>query len=154
MKLTVDRETITTALVTKLKSVVFSTPVSDKTTFTEVSRRLKIWSDVSKYERPWAGLVCHSELPVYRSGNQPPYFKLSYRLFVYTDSSDKTLNGDVDLNTILEAVGAVLHPGPGEQRQTLGGVVFHCRVDGEILRDPGDLDGDGLLIIPISVTLT
>ena len=35
--------------------------------------------------------------------------------------------------------------------QTLGGLVSHCRVDGAVLKDPGDLDGDGLLWVPLKI---
>lgn len=154
MKLTVNRELITVALIAKLSTTVFSPPIKNKTTFTKISRRLKIWADVPKENRPWAGLVCHSETPVFKSENTPPYFKLSYRLFIYLDAKDDKSIGDIDINNVLDAVGDALKPGFGEQRQTLGNLVNHCRVDGEILRDPGDLDGDGIIIIPIAVTLT
>jgi hypothetical protein len=38
-------------------------------------------------------------------------------------------------------------------RNTLGGTVYNCRIDGKILKDPGDLDGDALLIVPVKLVL-
>ena len=38
-------------------------------------------------------------------------------------------------------------------RNTLGGAAYHCRIDGKALKDPGDLDGDALLIVPVRVVL-
>jgi len=36
-------------------------------------------------------------------------------------------------------------------RQTLGGMVSHCRIDGQVMKDPGDLDGDALLWVPLKI---
>jgi len=154
MSLSQSRETVLSALFTLFSSVVFSSPVSGKTGFVSVSRRLKLWSDVPKTDRPALFMVCHGETSLYRAENLPAYQKLNVRLFVYTDSADTSQIPDTDISVILDAIDAALSPGPGEQRFTLGGLVSHCRVDGEILRDPGDIDHDGLIIVPISVTLT
>jgi hypothetical protein len=99
-------------------------------------------------------MTCHGESTTYRSENTHLYNKMSVKVFVYTDSADKMSVPDTDISVILDALDVTLSPGPGEQRMTLGGLVSHCRVDGEILRDPGDMDGDGLIIVPISITLT
>ena len=34
---------------------------------------------------------------------------------------------------------------------TLGGLVHHCFIDGKVFKDPGDLDGQALIIVPITV---
>jgi len=36
---------------------------------------------------------------------------------------------------------------------SLGGMVDHCWVEGETLKDPGDLDGQGLIIVPLNILL-
>jgi hypothetical protein len=33
-------------------------------------------------------------------------------------------------------------------------LVFHCFVDGRIMRDPGDIDGDGISVIPVKILET
>ena len=38
-------------------------------------------------------------------------------------------------------------------RLTLGGTAYRCGIDGKPLKDPGDLDGDGLLVVPITIVL-
>jgi hypothetical protein len=154
MTLTVTRETVLEALFSKLSDVTFTQPVRGKTGFVKVSRRLKHWADVPKYDRPCLFMVCHGESPVYRSELSPAYSTMSVRLFIYTDGSDKDTVPDTDLSTILDSIDIALAPSPVSRRQTLGGTVSHCRVEGEILREPGDMDDDGLLVIPISITTT
>jgi hypothetical protein len=52
----------------------------------------------------------------------------------------------------MDALDAALMASPvANNRQTLGGLVSHCRVDGAVLKDPGDLDGDGLLWVPLKI---
>jgi hypothetical protein len=52
-------------------------------------------------------------------------------------------------------VDAALKPGPAAGgRQTLGGLVSHCYIDGKIMKDPGDIDGDGVAVIPVKILAT
>jgi len=47
---------------------------------------------------------------------------------------------------------ASLKPSPATLgRQTLGGLVSNCYIDGKIMKDPGDLDGDGIAVIPVKI---
>ena len=154
MTLSVNRDTVLSALFSRLSLITFSTPVRGVSNFTICSRRLRHWSDVPKSERPALFMVCHGESSVYRAENVPAYTTMSVKLFIYTDGSDKLSVPDTDISIILDAIDRALSPGPGEARQTLGGLVSHCRIDGEILRDPGDMDDDGLIIVPILVTAT
>jgi hypothetical protein len=55
------------------------------------------------------------------------------------------------LNDYLDALEAVLRPAPGQPTQTLGGLVHHCFIDGEILKVPGDDDGQGMAVIRITI---
>lgn len=40
------------------------------------------------------------------------------------------------------------------RKQTLGGLVPHCWIDGKVMKDPGDLDGDGIAVIPLKILAT
>lgn len=54
-------------------------------------------------------------------------------------------------NMIIDAVFKALTPlGPGN-KQTLGGLVHHCFIKGTIKKVPGDLDGQSLITIPITM---
>ena len=51
----------------------------------------------------------------------------------------------------LDALEEALAPPPGFDRQTLGGLVHYCRIEGRVVKDPGDLDGQGLALVPIKI---
>ena len=118
-----------------------------------ISRRLKLWGDVPLANRP----ACF----VFSGGNQSyqwrqsvdPKRQLLIRLFIYTNAKDQSIVGATELDNIMDALDAALAPGPGRTMQTLGGLVAWARIDGEVLIEPGDLDGDGLAIVPIRITL-
>ncbi len=57
---------------------------------------------------------------------------------------------------MLDALDATLEPAGADValgRLTLGGTAYSCAVAGRPLKDPGDLDGDGLLVVPIQIIL-
>ena len=48
-----------------------------------------------------------------------------------------------------------MHPSPTTPgRQTLGGLVSNCYIGGKIMKDPGDLDGDAIAVIPVKILAT
>ena len=56
------------------------------------------------------------------------------------------------LNAALDAIDAALLPAGADLalgRQTLGGAVHDCKIVGVPVRDPGDLDGDGLAVVSV-----
>jgi hypothetical protein len=44
------------------------------------------------------------------------------------------------------SVALGLHPGAG--------LVSHVWIDGKIMKDPGDIDGDGIAVIPVKILAT
>lgn len=146
----VPRETVMTALVALLAGVSFALPINGHSGFVSVSRRLKLWSDVPKSQRPALFVTEHREQQSFQNESLPAKTTLAVDLFVYIDASDRNTVPAIALNTILDAIEAALKP-PGGARQTLGGIVSHCRIDGAVLKDPGDLDGDGLLWVPVRI---
>jgi hypothetical protein len=148
----VAREAVMAALVALLEGVAFASPVNGQTGFVSVSRRLKLWSDVPKSQRPALFVTEHREQPNYQSEALPTKTTLSVDLFIYIDASDRNTIPAAALNTMMDALEAALKPQPSDNnRQTLGGLVSHCRIDGAVLKDPGDLDGDGLLWVPLKI---
>jgi len=146
----VAREAVLTALVALLQGVVFAQPVNGARGFVSVSRRLKLWSDVPKSQRPALFVTEHREHQSYQNEALPAKTTLSVDLFVYIDSSDRNTIPAVALNTLMDALETALKPASGA-RQTLGGLVSHCRIEGAVLKDPGDIDGDGLLWAPLKI---
>jgi hypothetical protein len=60
------------------------------------------------------------------------------------------------INAALDAIDAALAPSsadPALGRQTLGGAVHDCKISGVPVRDTGDLDGDGLVVVSMRLIL-
>ncbi|MGC1557095.1 MAG: hypothetical protein WA745_06095 [Methylovirgula sp.] len=60
------------------------------------------------------------------------------------------MNGVMDA---LDSAFALSGPDLAFGRNTLSGAAYSCRIDGKVLKDPGDLDGDALLVVPVKITL-
>lgn len=88
--------------------------------------------------------------------NMPYRQILSAVWVVYHNSGDpKTPLGPIN-NTIVEACIARLAPAPTDpgfrdRRNTLGGLVYHCFVQGKVEKMPGDIDRQAMLCIPIKL---
>jgi hypothetical protein len=145
-----SRETIMTALTALLDGVTFLPLAMGETTWAiPVGRRLKMWTDVP--QQPACFLVVHSENDAYQSEVTPSKTTISADVFVYIKTGDASSIPAIDLNNVLDGIDAALAPNVLTGKQTLGGLVSHCRREGQVMLDPGDLDGQGLAIIPIKI---
>ena len=120
------------------------------------TRRLKLWSDVPPAMRPACFLFEGGTETYADTATEPAKRILSLRLFIYIDAHDPGAIGAVQLNTIMDALDAALAPAGADLtlgRCTLDGTAYRCAIDGKPLKDPGDLDGDGLLLVPITIVL-
>jgi hypothetical protein len=148
--MTVSREAIATALANLIQGAYqWNQPVS---------RRLVLWNKVDPSLRPAAFLVEHTEKHTWQSTTYPLRKReLQYRLYIYISSQpadDTTTTGGTQFNTIFDALEAAIAPSGADivsGRNTLGGLVTHAFISGQVICDPGDLDGDGVAIIPFSV---
>ena len=123
---------------------------------TPPSRRLKLWTDVPASMRP-ACFLHEGGMERYDdTAAGEPKRQLTLRLFVYVDAHDPASCGASQINTIMDALDAAMGP-TGCDRQlgrcTLDGTAYRCSIDGRPMKDPGDLDGDGLLLVPFVITL-
>lgn len=130
--------------------------VSAAYSFAKNERRLKLWTDVPVGERP-ALFQFEGGVDGYAWSNDLlPKRTIEAKLFIYFDAKDPSVVGASQINDVLDAIDAALTPTGRDAhlgRQTLGGTAFNCRIDGQVFKDPGDLDGDGLAIIPIKIIL-
>lgn len=119
------------------------------------SRRLKLWSDVPAAMRP-ACFVHEGGAETYADAAGTPKRMLGLRLFVYADAHDPGRPGAATLNAIMDALDDALATTGADAslgRCTLGGTAWRCGIEGKVLKDPGDLDGDALLVVPITIVL-
>jgi hypothetical protein len=146
------RETIMEALCLQLAQASFSAPINGCNTWATLSRRLKLWSDVASADQPALFVTEHAEATAFASESLPGKTTLNVDLFIYISAGQDPQSIPArDLNVALDALDLALAPPPGADRQTLGGLVYHCRIEGRIVKDPGDLDGQGLALVPIKI---
>lgn len=60
---------------------------------------------------------------------------------------------DTFADAILDNFEQTFQTDPMNGRLTLGGLVWHCWLDGMVTWDPGLLDNQGVLVVPISILL-
>ena len=125
-------------------------------TLKETSRRIKLFSDVPADLQPWLGQQEPDDQAVQVTGQ---HYKQTWKvqwIIYHRAGDDPNSNPSVYTNQMVDAAFAALEPGladPGrvENRNTLFGLVHHCYIDGRIFKDPGDIDNQALIIVPITV---
>jgi hypothetical protein len=128
--------------------------VSGSASFVTASRRLQLWGSLSAAEKP--AIFQYERDDNYRNGNNYlPIVEMNVDLYIYTaPGMDSGVTPISVLNPLIDAIDAALAPNRVTRRQTLGGLVSHCYIDGKIMKDPGDLDGDGIAVIPVKILAT
>jgi hypothetical protein len=119
-------------------------------------RRLKLFSDVPAAERPCAFLHEGGDEGYAWQSGAIPRRKIEVKVFVYIDAKDPSVVGAEILNDIMDAFDAALAPKGADAmlgRNTLAGTQYMARIAGRPIKVPGDLDGDGLLIVPVEIDL-
>jgi hypothetical protein len=123
---------------------------------TPPARRLQLWADVPPALRPAVFLFEGGEETYTWQTGAVPKRIMPVRLFIYTDAKDPTVIGSIQQNEIMDALDAAFAISGADLsrgRNTLGGAVYWAKIDGAPFRDPGDLDGDGMLIVPLKLML-
>ena len=114
--------------------------------FAYASRRVRLADDL-----PALPALCQAEHEetVERVAGQPPRRILSAAWIVHhTAAGPDAVAASVN-NLILDALEATLPPDSPDGDCTLGGLVAHAWIEGQVFKDPGDLDGRALMIVPI-----
>lgn len=126
--------------------------LSGAAAFRTASRRIKDYSGVDQATQPALLQVELGEKWNARTG-APPVVTLAARLFLYCESNDPTRPVSAQMNGLLDAVTAALAPPMlphGPFRQTLGGLVQHAGIAGEVTIAEG-LSGQSEAVIPIEI---
>ena len=70
----------------------------------------------------------------------PPAVTMNVDLFICIDAGkDQSIAPITILNALVDAGEAAIAPNP-LGKQTLGGLVSHCWIEGNIMKNPGDID--------------
>lgn len=140
------------------------TLLTGASSFKYVSRILKSWDAVPQDQRPALFIVEGKETWKFEDVGQPPRVWFDVTLFIYTWAKGYEGGGPNDvspmsiLNPILDNLTAALAPPPLIMRQNLGqiggiDVVYNCYIDGELIKGGGDIDGDGIAIVPLKLLI-
>jgi len=147
---TPPRSAIMAAVLALVQGMTFSSPINGQTTWVTVSNRLRLWADVPPDQQPAAFLITHQERDEYRGlGLYRRRLELAVWCYSRSDSSPGAPDLDVMMQAFETAFNTVDNPGTG--CNTLGGLVYWCRIEGRTFKDPGDLDNQTLLTVPIVV---
>ncbi len=115
------------------------------------SRRFKTWEQVDKVEMPALFTMQRQETAVYRRG-LPIKWELMVDVFLYvTGGNDPDAVLSTQINQMLDAIETALQPQNGADTQTMGGLVYHCSIEGAVEVFEGVLDSLGVVIIPIKI---
>jgi hypothetical protein len=129
--------------------------------FVQTGRRDRAPEQAASPGKPGLFLVKPHESYEYDDHDRgvPPRRDLHFLAVIYTDVGTDATAVPADLiDDLLDAVDAALAPSIADQlgngtRQTLGGLVYDCRVDGDLELAPGDSQGKGQSVVPIRVIL-
>lgn len=120
-----------------------------------ISRKFRMWDAVKVFERPALFLLFNGEERTHGDGeSHPPKIIMEVTAFVYITSPPGTPVPSTQLETLLDKFDQALAPSPlMGSKQTLGGLVSHCWIEGKTLLVPGDIESDGLAIIPLRILI-
>lgn len=119
--------------------------------FQRTSRHAKIWGATSIAQQPALYLIPLGAAIDQENAFQLPRYKLHYVVVCYARANvDPNTIPQTALYAIWAAIDAALRPKPAGERQTLGGKVHHAWIDGEVLLQPGVIDEQLGIEIPIS----
>jgi hypothetical protein len=130
--------------------------------FTLSGRRNAAPEQAASPDKPGLFLIKPRESYKYDNEQQhgvPPVRDMEFLAAVYTDvgANPSAVPADI-IDDLLDAIDTALAPNFADQvnngaRQTLGGLVYDCRIEGEVELAPGDSQGKGQVAIPIRVVL-
>lgn len=131
------------------------------------SRQFLVFEDVPAETQPAIFLLTGTETA---SGDrcQPTIWTLHPKLIVYTrHDADPATAGSSIQHTILQAIEAAMEMQPAELAQlgpfvndgqqphtTLGGLVSSCRIFGQVVKDEGLFQQQGIMEIPLEIITT
>lgn len=125
-------------------------------TFVTYSRRIRMFNQVTAEEQPAFFMVDHQEEKTNTPRGVPQKLMMQMLVYIYAKAPDGEIGG-VTLNNLLDAIDASLAPPPSTNVQELilplegTRLVNRCWINGVIMKDPGDLDGQAMARIPIQI---
>ncbi len=152
----VDYEAVSNWLLSLLQQASFGAPVNGRVGWQNngsAQRRLMTFEKVGVDQQPAMFLVAHDQEVMQTGRGIPAKRVIPYSVVCYFRAEAGDV-GDTSLNTLLAALEGVLAPYGAdvpENVNTLNQQVYRCWIRGKVYRDPGDLDNQGMLVVPVEV---
>lgn len=119
--------------------------------FAYASRRFQLWTDIPAANKPALFMTEPDEQDDRIDLSEPNSQTLHAFLWIYIDSSDRSQVPIIAMNNLIDTVRAALAPNPLSGVQNLGGLITDVSVVGKTMKDPGDLDNNGVAKIPLRI---
>lgn len=152
-----NRQAVKNALFALAQAATFPLPVNGQTTWQQTGRRLKLWNAVDPDSQPAMFMVQHREQYLVQGVGRLTRRYLDMGLWCYAPTGDDGIVGDDLLDSMESGLEAALAPDdPTQNELTLGGLCYWCRImreDNMFIRDPGDIDGQALLVLPVRILI-
>jgi len=155
------RAQVMQALLSLISNMTFTQPINGKVNWAtgpqdkvnvNVPAKLRLWGDVPADQQPAVFLVTHREMDEYRNLGLLRR-RLELQLWCYSRADNGP--GGPDLDVMMESFHNALSvsDNPSRNSNTLGGLVYWCRIEGRVFKDPGDIDSQTMLICPLVVEM-
>lgn len=119
-------------------------------------RRVVLFNEVPTESQPACYQAEHGETSEQVTGMPYKTILEANWIIYHAVGKDKKAVPTIENNLILGGVRAALKPRPtdvgfADRRNTLGRLVYHCFIQGRIFKDPGDLDDQAMIVVPIKL---
>ena len=147
----VSREQIAQSLLTLLQGVNANISLpSAKFPAGSITRKGAIWSKTPPANQPALFQIQTGESASQVGEIGLTRWILDFTLEVYAiaDAASATVPDSL-INGILDGIDKTLQPKPPYERQTLGGIVTNCWIDGDIIIGTGQIDTQLMMLVPV-----
>lgn len=123
-------------------------------TFKKISRRFAMADKVAAGDKPCLLITSYEENSKNDNISDPGIITLDATLWIYTDVGldQEIVPADV-LDDLIDAVMVPLQGNSISGRVTLGNIVADVRWNGKLSKNPGDINGKGIAMIPLKILL-
>lgn len=152
------RTQVKNALVAMLQTVEFPSAVNGHTTWVSPpSRRLTMFNRIDAEAQPACYVVQHSELYDNSHMGVTPRRIMMVGAWCFAPTGGEDVVGDDYLDSMMEGIENSLYVDDVMRNElTFGGLVYSVVIERKsnlFIRDPGDIDGQALLIVPFRIIL-
>ena len=147
------REQVAEALISKFQGAVAIASGPAQPMFRTVTRRMTMFDQVDSPEQPSVSVFEIGEEYGWQSTGTPSRRLLQFVAVCSARTTPDSPGGTVvnDMVTVIE--GLFTPDNLSANVCTLGGLAYRCWIDGRVVKDAGDLDGQALVVVPITVML-